>query len=394
MTHASYAAADALLDPRTHADGRADGIWREMRAAHPWVRHEPDGYPAFWSVTRYDDVRSVYADPESFSSEGGVLLRPSVNGEDPGTGLTLALTDPPRHNGLRSMLAPHFNERSARALADRLRQDVRDVLARAADSGEFDFARDVAGRLSSLLIARLLGVPDADLDTVVRWIEEAFAAAKPMTSHVPLTRYVIDLMEQRDEEPADDAISLLLDGEVDEELLTETEVLLNCENLLGASENAGLSIAAGMAALLDHPEQWHDLREHPEIQASAVEEILRWGSSATHSMRTATSDMERDGQRIRKGERVVLWVRSANRDEKEFDRPEEFDLRRKPNRHLALGFGPHVCIGQTMARHQSRILLDELVTSVASFEQAGPVTPLASIAVNGPARLPMRLKLK
>ncbi|MEU6145672.1 cytochrome P450 [Streptomyces sp. NPDC047081] len=394
MTHSSYAAADALLDPLTHADGSADDVWREMRDRHPWVRHEPDGYPAFWSVTRYQDVRSVYADPERFSSAGGVLLRAYVNGEDPGAGLTLALTDPPRHSSLRTILAPHFNERNARALADRLRADVRDVLFRAAESGEFDFVHDVAGRLSSLLIARLLGVPDADLDTAVRWIEEAFAAAKPMTSHVPLTRYVIDLMEQRDKGPSDDAISLLLEGEVDEELLTETEVLLNCENLLGASENAGLSLAAGMAALVAHPEQWHDLREHPEIQASAVEEILRWGSSATHSMRTATSDMEREGCRIRKGERVVLWVRSANRDEREFEGPEKFDLRRKPNRHLALGFGPHVCIGQIMARHQSRILLEELVTSVAAFEQTGPVTPLASIAVNGPARLPMRLALR
>ncbi|UWZ40372.1 cytochrome P450 [Dactylosporangium roseum] len=365
-----------------------------MRAVQPVAYHPPGGYPAFWSVTRMEDVRTVYADPERFSSTGGVLLRPLERGEDPGTGLTLALTDPPRHRGLRAILAPHFGERSARELAAQIRADVRAVLIQAADENEIDFAHDVAGRLSSLLISRLLGVPEADLENVVEWIEEAFAAARPMTSHGRLTRYVIDLMEQRDREPAADAVSLLLDGEVDAELLTETEVLLNCENLLGASENAGLSMAAGMAALLAHPEQWQNLRDHPESVASAVEEILRWGSSATHSMRTATRETELSGHTIGVGDRVVLWVRSANRDEREFDRPETFDIHRKPNRHVALGFGEHVCIGQVMARHQTRILLEELLTTAHSVEQTGPIVPLSSIAVNGPARLPVRLRLR
>lgn len=386
--------AKQLLDPQVHADGTADEVWRWLREHQPVSYHPADEYPAFWSVTRYDDVKSVYADTMRFSSAHGVLLRATAAGDDPGAGLTLALTDPPRHRELRALLAPRFGERCARELAGQMRHDVRTVLAEAAQAREFDFAHAVAGRLSSLLIARLIGVPERDFGQVLQWIEEAFVAAKPMTSHVALTSYIIDLMDERFQDPSDDAIGILADGEVDGELLTETEILLNCENLLGASENAGLSIAAGMAALLAHPDQWRDLADHNEITATAVEEILRWGSSATHSMRTATTDTVLGGREINAGDRVVLWVRSANYDENEFTEPRQFQLRRQPNRHLAFGFGEHVCIGQTMARHQLRIFMDEMLSTVKSLEQVGEIEPLRSIAVNGPARLPMRMTMR
>lgn len=383
-----------LLDPQVHADGTADEIWRWLRAHQPVHYHSAGGYPAFWSVTRYDDVKSVYANPAVFSSAAGVLLRPAALGADPGSGQTLALTDPPRHRALRKLLAPRFDERCARDLAAQMRQDVRDVLTEAAEEPEFDFAHAVAGRLSSLLIARLIGVPAGDLDQVTRWLAMAFAAAKPMTSHAQLTRYVIELMYERFAQRSGDALGILVDGDVDGELLTETEILLNCENLLGASENAGLSLVAGMAALLAHPDQWLDLAWHREITASAVEEMLRWGSSATHSMRTAATNTTIGRRAISAGDRVVLWVRSANYDEEEFAEPGRFLVRRRPNRHLALGFGEHVCIGQTMARHQLRIFLEEMLTTVKSFSQEGPAEPLRSIAVNGPARLPMRITLR
>ena len=387
-------APERLVDPQVHADGTADEIWRWLRAHQPVHYHLAGEYPAFWSVTRYDDAKRIYASPALFSSACGVLLRPVAVGEDPGAGLTLALTDPPRHRALRRMLAPGFSQGCARTLAVQMRHDVRTVLSEAAEAAEFDFAHAVAGRLSSLLIARLIGVPEHDFNQVVRWVEEAFAVARPMTSHTFLTGYVIDLMNERLVEPRRDAISSLADGEVDGELLTETEILLNCENLLGASENAGLSMAAGMAALLAYPDQWQDLAEHDEIMPQAVEEILRFGSSATHSMRTATTDTVVGHRKIAAGERVVVWVRSANYDESQFTAPRRFDLRRQANRHLALGFGEHVCIGQVMARHQLRILLSEMLSSVQSFEQVGEVRPLRSIAVNGPARLPMRINLR
>lgn len=386
---------DALLvDPRAHADGRVDAVFQQLRAELPVSRCEPPDFPAFWSVVCYDDVRSVYADPTAFGSTGGVLLRPSALGGDPGGGLTLALSDPPRHGALRGLLTPLFDERHARSLHDTMRRDVRSVLRRAADQGEVDLAHEIGQRLSSLQIARLLGVPEVDLEQVCCWIGESFAAGRPMTSHQALASYVIDMIYDRMERPLFDVIGRLVDGEPEGEPLSETEILLNVENILGASENAGLSLAAGFLGLLEHPSELSRLREDPRWVQPACEEVLRWASSASHSMRTARHDTVLSGVPIRKGDLVVVWVRSANRDDTVFESPRSFKIDRSPNRHLALGTGEHVCIGQSVARHQMRVVLESLRTEVASIEATGEVRWIESIAVSGPAELPVRIRMR
>ncbi|MER8072292.1 cytochrome P450 [Streptomyces sp. NPDC094034] len=376
-----------LVDPELHATGNPHAVWRWMRENAPVYQHQADQLPAFWSLTRYEDIRAVYRDHDSFSSAHGVLLRPAALGADPGGGLTLALTDPPRHKQLRSLLAPRFAVRSARELEDFLRADVREALARATERGECDFAQDVAARLSALTVCRLTGVPPEDHEMFVRAISEAFAAAQPLIAHPQLMEYLVELMYQRMEEAAEDLMSSL----TDDEMLNEEEILLNIENLVGASENAGLSMAGGALAFLDHPEQWDRLRTDRSLLPLAVEEVLRWTSSATHSMRTAARPAVLGGQRIEAGDRLVLWIPSANRDEGVFACPDEFDIARRPNRHLALGFGEHVCIGGNVARTQLRVLLTEMLDRVALMERTGPVVRLRSIAVNGPEHLPVRI---
>lgn len=382
-----------LLNAERHADKTVDSLFQELRRTAGIQRHESDAYPPFWSIVRHSDVARIYTSPEDFGSTGGVLLRPRDLGSDPGGGKTLALTDPPRHGLLRRILAPRFSERCARELGQEMREDIARVLEEAASHDEVDFAHDVAGRLSGLLIARLIGVNGSDRDRVVGWIEEAFAAGIPMTSHQQLATYLIDVIYSRMESPADDAVGLLVDGEIEGEELSETEILLNCENLLGASENAGLSLAAGMETFLALPAEFSRLREDPQLIPVACEEVLRWASSATHSMRVTRREVSVGGIRIPPGERVVVWVRSANRDETVFDEPGEFRIDRRPNPHLALGTGEHVCIGQTVARHQMRYLLNALVNDV-QIEQTGDSIPLASLMVSGPAHLPVRIRLR
>jgi cytochrome P450 len=304
----------------------------------------------------------------------------------------MALTDPPRHRALRGQLADRFSERCARSLADEMRAEVRSVVSRAVESGTCDVVHGIGARLSSDTIGRLLGVPPEDRGRLLTWTTEAFESGRPLTSHLPLMRYFIDMMYARMEEPADDAMSMLVHHEVQGDLLTETEILLGVENLVGASENAGLSMASGILALAAHPQQWRRLVRERDgaFVRTAAEEVLRWTSSATHSMRTATADTVLHGRRIAAGDRVVLWIPSANRDASAFPDPDRFDLGRQPNRHLALGAGEHVCIGSTMARHQMRMLLEALTESVAGLEPAGDVEPLRSIAVNGPAHATVR----
>ncbi|MFI2710817.1 cytochrome P450 [Micromonospora sp. NPDC018662] len=382
---------ERLLDPDAHAGDEPYRIWRWMRRSDPVHWHEPGDLPGFWSLTRYRDIRDVYLDPERFSSAHGVLLRPTRRGDDAGAGLTLALTDPPRHRHLRAMVADRFSERCARGLAQPLRAQIRAVLADAVERGECDFAHDVGARLAISLICRLLGVPEEDHELLLAWTTEAFEAGTSLVADGRIVRYLVELMGARRAEPDDDAMSLLVTGTADGDPLTEMEVLLNCENLVGATENAGLAMTAGLLAFLQHPQQWRLVRDDRDRIPTAVEEVLRWTSSATHSMRTATRDVEIGGRRIAAGDRVVLWIPSANRDESVFAEPDRFDVTRAPNRHLALGAGPHVCVGGTMARHQMRILCAELLDMVERVEPAGPVVPLRSIAVSGQAHLPVRL---
>lgn len=392
MTVDTFTPSD-VVDPELHASGEVHRLWRRMRQHTPVHWHEPGDLPGFWSLTRYEDIRHVYQNPTVFSSAQGVLLRPTHLGEDPGSGLTMALTDPPRHRALRGQVADRFSERCARSLAGEMRAEIRSVVTRAVEKGTCDVVHDIGARLSSHNISRLLGAPPEDREQLLTWSTEAFESGKPLTSHLPLMRYFIDMMYARMEKPADDAMGMFVDNEVQGDLLTETEILLGCENLVGASENAGLSMASGILALAAHPRQWQRLvRERDdELVRTAAEEVLRWTSSATHSMRTATADTVVQGRRIAAGDRVVLWIPSANRDESVFTDPERFDLGRQPNRHLALGAGEHVCIGSTMARHQMRMLLETLAELVAAVEPAGDVEPLRSITVNGPAHAPVRL---
>jgi cytochrome P450 len=362
-----------------------------MRKHAPVHRHPPTNLPAFWSLTRYEDIRAVYRDPTLFSSAHGVLLRPTACGTDPGGGQTIALTDPPRHKQLRSLIADRFTERSARSLENAIRRATKAVLTRAISQGECDFSHDIAARLSFYVIATLMGVPERDHEALFGWTYEAFETAKTLAGQHQFMLYFAELMDQRTADPADDLVSALVNGTVNDDLLTEREILFNCENLVGASENAGLSMAGGMLAFLEHPDQWQRLRDNRGLLPTAVEEVLRWTSSATHSMRVATAPTIIRGQEIRSGDRVVLWLPSANRDENVFPNPDRFDIARRPNRHLALGIGEHFCVGATMARTQLKILLTELLDTVDRIEPSGPMTPLRSIAVNGPQILPVRL---
>jgi cytochrome P450 len=390
MTTLAATPAD-LVDPDLHATDDPHELWRWMREHSPVHRHPQTDLPAFWSLTRYEDVRAVYRDPATFSSARGVLLRPVDHGDDPGGGLTLALTDPPRHKQLRSLVAAWFTERTARGLEDSIRTAVRATLRKATERPEFDFVHDVAGRLSIYVICHLLGVPDSDHEAVFTWTNEAYAAHTPLASQQELMEYFGELMYQRMEEPADDIVSALANGLPAGDLLTEEEILLNCENLIGATENGRLAIAGGVLATLGHPEQWERLRADRSLLPSAVEEMLRWTSSATHSMRSTTRETEIRGQRIPAGEWVVLWVPSANRDEAVFADPYRFDVGRAPNRHLALGIGEHFCLGATMARTQMRVLLTELLDLPGEIELCGPVERVRSTAVSGPERLPLRV---
>jgi cytochrome P450 len=385
-----------LVDPELYASGDPHAVWRWLRANDPAHWHEPSrGMPGFWAITRYDDVISVYSRPDLYSSAQGILLRPTAHGPDPGGGRTLALTDPPRHRRLRSLVNTWFTERGVRALRDDMRETASAVVKAALAREHCDFVSDVAARLPLYVICGLMGVPESDRDHVLALTTRAFGAGEPgprRMAHVHIMEYFSGLADSRRRRPADDIVSVLATAQIDGRPLTEQELLFNCDNVLvGGTENVRIAAAGGMHQFLESPAQWALLRATPGLLPGAVEEVLRWTCTPTHIMRTALGHADILGRRISPGDRVALWLPSANRDEMVFAEPDRFDIQRAPNRHLALGHGEHFCLGGVLARAELRILYEEIASRVELIEPAGPPKRLSSIVVNGFESLPVRL---
>jgi cytochrome P450 len=385
-----------LTDPELYSNGDPYAAWRWLREHDPVHWHPPAGeYPGFWALTKYEDVRAAYRDPAAFSSAGGIVLRPVAYGGDPGGGRTLALTDPPRHRKLRALVDEWFAPRSIRLLDREMREITREVIVRAMEREKCDFVTDIAARVPLYVICKMIGVPRADWERLFSLAHASFGSDDPVerrAAHLEILQYFEDLVTARAKVPADDLVSVLAAARIDGRELTPDEKILNCDNLLvGGTENSRLAASSGMLAFLQHPDQWKALAAEPELLDSAVEEVLRWTSSATHILRTATAPAVLRGRRIEAGDRVTLWNPSANRDKDVFDDPDTFSVRRKPNRHIALGTGEHFCLGGTLARAELRLLYEELLRNTERMELDGTPVMLSSIIVNGPESLPVRL---
>lgn len=384
-----------LTDPNLYSHGDPYAQWRWLREHEPVYWHPPAELPGFWALTKYDDARAVYRDPATFSSAGGILLRPENYGDDPGGGRTLALTDPPHHRQLRAVVDDWFSPRSVRALEAEMRDVARDVIIQALDRERCDFVTDIAARIPLYVICKMMGVPRSEWERLFTLTNEAFGAGdapERRLAHLEILQYFESLVNVRTKCPADDIVSVLATAQIDGRKLTLDEIILNCDNLLvGGTENTRIAASGGMLAFLQHPDQWQALSTEPRLLPSAVEEVVRWTSTATHIMRTATRSVTLRDRRIEAGERVTLWNPSVNRDESVFDDPDCFTIDRKPNRHLALGTGEHFCLGGTLGRAELGLVYQELLSNTERIELDGTPVMLSSIVVNGPEHLPVRL---
>lgn len=386
----------ALVEGKTYESGCPFELWRRMREHEPVVWQHTRTFGGFWSLTRYADVKAVLRRADAFTTSSGILLRPLEQGPDPGSGRTLALSDPPRHTTLRGAVAEWFAPRNLRLLTNSLAAAAKTVVAEAVAKSPIDFVTEIAAKLPLQVVWTFLDIPAADRAALTKWSMDAFCAGSAVArsiAHLEILEYFGTLAAKRRDQPGDDLVSVLARAEVGGRPMPLDEVVLNCDNLLvGGTENVRLAMSGGIHALMEHPEQWARLREEfDQVIPTAVEEIMRWTSSATHLVRTASRNTEIGGQRIACGDRVVLWVPAANRDPAEFAEPDVFDVTRKPNRHLALGSGPHHCVGVQLARLEISTVLRELVRQVRHLHPGGAVTRVDSVVVNGFRTLPIRL---
>ena len=398
-----------LVDPARYGErGYPHELWARMRAEAPVTYIEPPDLEPFWAITKHADVQQVAAQPLRFSSARGITLRrpnqPDFHSD------VLVVLDPPRHGPLRRVASPRFTPKAMRARRtdiERIAVElVEDVVAGGAE-GEFDFVDRIAAPFPLAVIAWTLGVPREDVGLLHRWTNEVIGKNDPeyrregespgqtiKRARGELHAYFGALVEERRREPQDDLVTELAQSDIDGTPLSEEELVSYCELLVEAgNETTRNAISGGLLALTEHPDEWVKLRADPELVPDAAEEILRWVSPISHFSRTATEDTEVHGVTIRAGEQVAIFFASANRDEEVFDDPFAFRVGRRPNPHLAFGFGEHFCMGAHLARVELDVIFRLLVDRFEGFEVAGPVVRLESIVNGSLKHLPVRYRL-
>jgi cytochrome P450 len=387
-----------LLAPASFSDGQPHEQFRWLRQNEPVSRHpEPDG-PGFWAVTRYDDVRVVGRDHETFSSVPTTMIPDPIEGLGFGDHQMMLMSDPPHHTRLRRTINREFTPRAAERLRPRIRTLATRIVDAVIERGECDFVTDVAGEMPSFVIADLLGLPLDDGRRLYHLTETIHAAPESQPEGAALGavlemfNYAHEVAEEKRRDPGDDLASILLTSEVDGQPLDDIDFNLFFILLVDAGGDTTRNlVGGGLVALFDQPDERRRLEA--DIDGSlpvAIEEMLRWVSPVIYMRRTATSDVELAGTEIAAGDKVVMYYGSANRDERTFTDADRFDVGRRPNDHLAFGGGgPHFCLGAHLARIEIHELLHEVLTRMPDLHPAGPAEWLPSNFISGPRHLPV-----
>ena len=355
---------------------------------------EPD-VPSFWAVTKHEDVLRISRDPATFCSSQGILLM-DLGRELPDIPGAMLYVDPPEHVRYRRLVNPGFSTGRIRALEAEIRERARTLIDGIEPGVPIDLVAEVTVPFPLLVIADLLGVPAEDWPRFFIWSDLMIAGAteqseESLASLIEMANYFLDLVAERRGAPKDDLVSMLCEAEVEGEKLNDAELMMFYGQLLVAgNETTRNLLSGGISALADHPEQWALLRDEPERIPVAVEELLRWTTPVISFMRTATRAVELRGREINEGDPLLLLYTSANRDAEVFgSTAEQLDVTRDPNHHVALGFGEHFCLGAALARLETRVFLEELLTRFTGAEAAGPVTRLASGVIAGVTSAPL-----
>lgn len=402
-----------LLDAGVFAE-RVPHDWFEyLRKNAPVYKHpEPNG-PGFWVFTKYDDVSHWNKEWEQASSDqerGGVVGLEALTPEQQEQqeqfnqgGKMMLTTDPPDHTRYRKLVQRGFTARQIRQLEDHMREMSSRIVERAlAKDGPVDFVVDVAAELPLEAIAEFLGVPYEDRHKIFEWSNRMIGSEDPEyavtedeanQARIEMFMYAAQLGADRRENPQDDIVSKLIHSEIDGDRLSDMDFNLFFLLLsVAGNETTRNAMSHGLAALLDHPDQYDMIVQDPEIMKTATEEIVRWGSPVMYFRRNITEDLEYKGHELKEGDKISIWFIAANRDEEVFDDPYTFDVTREPNPHIGFGGGgPHFCLGANLARMEIRVLFEELVKRVPKIEKLGEPARLRSNFINGIKHLPVKL---
>jgi cytochrome P450 len=371
--------------------------------------------PDLWVLSRHDDVAVAVRDATLFSSDLGKASRFDDNPFNPAMKFprwlaaalghivplrTLLTSDPPDHTQLRHKVSRAFTPRRITAWEPRIREIaerlVDDIAAKANDE-PIDLVSNLASPLPTVVIAEMMGIPADRHDDFKRWSDNLVNGLltggdniKMLTSAVEISWFFARTVRARRRNPGDDLVSLLVAGDRDADALSLVELLKFCVLLLVAgNETTTNLISNAMLALLDRPDLWQQITVDPALASAAVEEALRFDGPGQGLLRIATADITIGDSTIPAGARVLPLIGSANRDRRHWDDPDEFRLDRKPNEHIAFGSGIHFCIGNALARIESRAAIEMLARRLPHLARAGSPTRIASPVLRGLRSLPV-----
>jgi len=403
-----------LWDKDRFVEGVPHEWFERARREQPvfWHEGEPDfdgpqgGAGPFWCVTDYDSVVAVNRDNATYSShEKLVFMWDPDDANLEQQRLLMLNMDPPMHTRYRRLINKGFTPRMVSELESTMRKRTTEIIDKVADRGECDFVVDVASELPLQVIADLMGVPQKDRHKLFDWSNRMVGADDPeygiteeitQQASMELYAYASQLAEEKRADPKDDLISVLTNAEVDGEKLSGVEIDLFFLLLsVAGNETTRNLISHGMVTLLENPEQLERVRKDRSLLPGTVEEMLRYASPVMNFRRTATQDVELNGQQIKKGDKVVIWYISANYDDKVFKDPYKFDITRSPNEHVAFGGGgPHFCLGANLARIEINVMFDEILDRLDDIEMTAPPSRLRSNFINGLKHIPLRFNAR
>jgi cytochrome P450 len=391
-------AAELRFDPFDYAFHEDPyPVYRRLRAEAPvyW-----NGELGFWALSRHADVLAGFKDWERFTNTGGISLEVGELSADSTAVLSILAMDPPRHDRIRALVSKGFTPRRVADLEPSIRALAVRYLERAKGAGGCDFVADFAGRLPMDVISEMLGVPESDRDLLRGWSdtvlhrEEGVRGVPPegVAASGRLLQYFVQVVAERRRRPSDDLASALCAAELDGEKLSDKDIIGFLYLLIIAGNETTTKLLANAVYWLQrHPAVRKEVTESPALVPQWVEETLRFDNSTQLMARTVSADFDYRGHAMRRGEKVLLLIGSANRDEKVFPAPDAFDLHRDTSAHLSFGRGTHFCLGAAVARLEARVSLEEVLRRIPAYEIDEPkAVRVHSTNVRGFMSLPMQ----
>lgn len=392
-----------VADPHLYEDDTWYGYFDRLRKEEPvHFVNSPDFGP-FWSVTKFDDIQYVDTHHDIFSSEPTILL-----GDQPEDFkfVNFIQMDPPKHDVQRKTVQGVVAPNNLMELEPLIRSRVQTILDDLPVGETFNWVDRVSIELTTQMLATLFDFPFEDRKLLTHWSDVAIATPE-MTGSDGITEekrreemgeclaYFTRLWHERENQPPKfDLLSMLIHGKDTKDMVNKPMEFLGNLMLLiiGGNDTTRNSISGGVLALSQNPDEYQKLRDNLDLIPNMVSEIIRWQTPLTHMRRTAKEDTEIRGKKIKKGDKVVMWYISGNRDGDFIDRPNDFVIDR-PNarRHLSFGFGIHRCMGNRLAEMQLRVLWEEITKRFHTVELVGEPVRILSNFVRGYSDLPVRL---